>query len=250
MTDRTKKLLVIVVGAALIGAVVLYRSAQVVFEHVGERAEAHRRLEAECAAKVEREPENESPLPTYRSRIAYRRTTPPPGGAIRLATLRLPGRVAAHRRITESDTLQYQCLYDAIVALGGNSYVVERIEPDPAAPDDGKLVEGVYLVASPKLPAQHAARFPHRVSVVTDVFENSPAERSGVRPGDVFVDLDHRGLGEGAGESTEVDDAIIGLADGVAATVTVVRDGEVLDLPVMKERGKFGYRYQAAPLLP
>jgi len=247
MTDRDKKLLVVLAGVAVFGSIVTVRSGLVALDFFRERQEQR---EAACEANVERTLEAPSPLPGYRAREAYRRTTAPPS-ATRLATLRLPGRVSDHERIAQSDHLQYVCLYRAAVELGGNAYVMEGIEVDPAHPEQGKLVEGVYLVAAPPLPAALAGRYPRRVGVVTDVSPGSPAERAGLLPGDLVVDLDHQGLGDpGDGEGTAADEAVHALKDGVDATLTVLRDGRELDLPVRKEGGMFGFRYTTAPILP
>jgi hypothetical protein len=249
VSDPRKKLLVVAIGLAAAGAVVAWRSGLLVNGSLAERAEDHRRFEAACAAKVERSLESASPLPAYRTRTVYRRTTAPPS-ATQLATLRLPGLLADHRHVLDSDTLQYECLHDTAVELGGNDFVIEGVEPDPQDPKEGKLVEGVYLVAAPRPPSPYGPRYPTRLTVATDVFAGGPAERAGLRPGDAIVDLDHRGLGEGKGEHSDAQAALSALADGVAATMTVVRDGQVVDLPVRKEDGQFGYRYQTVPVLP
>jgi hypothetical protein len=249
MTDARKRTLVAVAGVAIVGAGILLGGGGALRGLLGERAERGRRLGAECEAAVERTPESPTPLPGYRSSVVYRRTTPPPS-AIRLATLRLPGRFAEHQKVIQSDDLQYQCLHDATVELGGNDFVLEGIEQDAKRPEYGKLVEAVYLVAAAAPPPPFAARFPHRVTVVTDVFPDTPAHRAGLEPGDLAVDLDHRGLGEGEGELTQVAAAIVALPDAVPATLTVVRGGEMVELPVRKENGLFGFRHQTAPILP
>jgi hypothetical protein len=248
MTEAGKRTLVVVAGVAIVAAGVLF-GGRVLRGLRGERAEDGRRSGAECEAAVERTPETPSPLPGYRASVVYRRTAPPPSG-IRLATLRLPGRFAEHQKVIESQDLQYQCLHDATVQLGGNDFVLEGIEQDTKRPEYGKLVEGVYLVAAAAPPPPFAARFPHRVTVVTDVFPDTPAHRAGLEPGDLAVDLDHRGLGEGEGEVTQVAAAIVALPDAVPATLTVVRGGAVVELPVRKENGLFGFRHQTAPILP
>lgn len=251
MTEADKKRLVVGVGALFVVTVVLARTGSVLVEFARSRAAGEERRELECEARLERVAERPSPLPGYRAAQVYRRTSPPPS-AIRLATLRLPGRTSAHERVLNSDHLLYTCVYRAAAEIGGNALMPERVEPGASNGEESTFVAGVYLVVAPLPPAPFAARFETRVAVVTDVSPDSAAERAGLRPGDLLVDLDHHGLGEGGGkESTEVNDAINALGDGVEAVLTVVRGGgQVLDLRVTKEHGKLGFNYLAAPISP
>jgi serine protease Do len=96
---------------------------------------------------------------------------------------------------------------------------------------NGKVVRGyIGLHVQPLTPeiVEALGLKDNRGVLVNQVNENSPAERAGLKPGDVLVSLDGAPLSDGGQYRTRA-----ALAQpGVSVTLGVLRDGQRLELPV------------------
>lgn len=64
--------------------------------------------------------------------------------------------------------------------------------------------------------------------LIGDVFKNQPAEKAGIKPGDIIVSID----GKNVNESNELRNAIAGLAPGYNAPVEVIREGKIVKFTI------------------
>lgn len=69
-------------------------------------------------------------------------------------------------------------------------------------------------------------------AMVYNVYENAPASRAGVEPGDVIVSVD----GEPIDDSGKLVRTVAALAPGEASTFEIIRDGELIEIEVRTAR--------------
>ena len=102
----------------------------------------------------------------------------------------------------------------------------------------GKVVRGWLGVGIQEVTAELAAKFGIKETdgiLVNDVFENEPAARSGLKPGDIIAKVDGRRIETPAGLSRSV----AGLSPGTKVELEIIRNGErrtmTVDLGERKE---------------
>jgi len=102
----------------------------------------------------------------------------------------------------------------------------------------GKVVRGWLGVGIQEVTAELAAKFGIKETdgvLVNDVFENEPAARAGLKPGDIIAKVDGRRVETPTGLSR----AVAGLAPGSKVEVEIIRNGErrqiLVDLGERKE---------------
>src|SRR5881398_3753515 len=99
---------------------------------------------------------------------------------------------------------------------------------------DGKIRRGYIGVAGQTVPLhRRVARFYHLASesgvLVVSVEKNSPAERAGVREGDLIVAFNDQPIGS----VHHLHKILVGEQIGVGASLTIVRHTEKLELPIL-----------------
>jgi S1-C subfamily serine protease len=99
---------------------------------------------------------------------------------------------------------------------------------------DGKIRRSYIGVAGQNVPLhRRVVRFyslPLETGVlVVSVEKNSPAERAGLRPGDLIVAFD----GQPIGSVHDLHKVLVGEQIGVSASLTIIRHTEKLELPIL-----------------
>ncbi|GIW71229.1 MAG: serine protease [Planctomycetota bacterium] len=138
--------------------------------------------------------------------------------------LTLDGRVVGVNTAIASRTGGYQGIGFAIPSALARSVVTQLIET-------GRVVRGYLGVVIQDLSPEliEALGLKRREgALVAEVSPGSPAERAGLRQGDLIVGLDGRAVAT----SAELRNAVAMLAPGTAVKLQVVRDGEELELEV------------------
>jgi serine protease Do len=117
----------------------------------------------------------------------------------------------------------------------------------------GKVVRGWLGVGIQEVTAELAGKFGIKESegvLVNDVFENEPASRAGLRPGDIIAKVNGRAIETPSGLSRSV----AGLPPGTKVELEIIRSGERRVLPVdlgeRKEDAVMAAIPPAAPPLP
>jgi serine protease Do len=102
----------------------------------------------------------------------------------------------------------------------------------------GKVIRGWLGIGIQEVTSELAAKFGIRESdgvLVNDVFENEPASRAGLKPGDIIAKVDGRRVDTPSGLSRSV----AGLAPGTKVELEIIRNGErralTVDLGERKE---------------
>ena len=95
----------------------------------------------------------------------------------------------------------------------------------------GKVVRGWLGIGIQEVTAELAAKFGIKESdgvLVNDVFENEPAARAGLKPGDIITKVDaHR-----VETPSALSRSVAGLAPGTKVELEIIRNGERRSLPV------------------
>ena len=101
----------------------------------------------------------------------------------------------------------------------------------PQLRDKGKVVRGFIGASVQKVSPEIAESFginPARGALVADLVKGGPAERAGVKTGDVIVEFDRRPIKD----SADLPQQVARVAPGSAVQVKVIRDGKEITLPV------------------
>ena len=96
---------------------------------------------------------------------------------------------------------------------------------------DGKVIRGWIGVEPQELNAELAETFNVAVKtgvIITGVLQNGPAARAGIQPGDVVTAVDSKAVSN----VTELLGAVAALKPGIAAPLTVLRQGKKTDIAV------------------
>lgn len=174
---------------------------------------------------------------------------------VRLGTLYIRSNLEQHRRMMTMRREQYQPAYTAIMEMGGNAWVKERInEGVPGMdPQSGELVEAVYLLHAGEVPAELRPAFDGWACQVTAVPKDTPAEASGMVEGDLLVELNGGGhLAQAKGQEDRcaaVVGAITALKPNEPGTLKVLRGGKEVELTIVRPGDKFGYKYMKVPVI-
>ena len=114
----------------------------------------------------------------------------------------------------------------------------------------GKVVRGWLGVGIQEVTAELASKFGIRESegvLVNDVFDNEPASRAGLRPGDIIAKVNGRPIETPSGLSR----AVAGLPPGTKIELDIIRNGEHRLLPVdLGERKEEAVMAALPPSLP
>jgi serine protease Do len=95
----------------------------------------------------------------------------------------------------------------------------------PQLRDKGKVVRGFIGASVQKVTAEIADSLginPARGALVADLVKGGPAERAGVKPGDVIIEFDRRPIKD----SVDLPQQVARVAPGSAVPVKVIRDGK------------------------
>src|SRR3989441_2397764 len=95
----------------------------------------------------------------------------------------------------------------------------------------GKVIRGWLGIGIQEVTPELAAKFGIKESdgiLVNDVFENEPAARAGLKPGDIIAKVNGRRVETPAALSRNV----AGLAPGTKVELEIIRNGERRSLPV------------------
>jgi len=101
----------------------------------------------------------------------------------------------------------------------------------PQLRDKGKVVRGFIGASVQKLSPEIAESLginPARGALVADLVKGGPAERAGVKTGDVIVEFDRRPIKD----STDLPQQVARVAPGTAVQVKIIRDGKETTLPL------------------
>jgi serine protease Do len=101
----------------------------------------------------------------------------------------------------------------------------------PQLRDKGKVVRGFIGASVQKLSPEIAESLginPVRGALVADLVKGGPAERAGVKTGDVIVEFDRRPIKD----SVDLPQQVARVAPGSAVQVKVIRDGKETTLPI------------------
>ena len=101
----------------------------------------------------------------------------------------------------------------------------------PQLRDKGKVVRGFIGTSVQKVTPEIADSLgltPARGALVADMVKGGPAERAGVKTGDVIVEFDRKPIKD----SSDLPSAVARVAPGTTAQVKIVRDGKEMNLPI------------------
>jgi serine protease Do len=101
----------------------------------------------------------------------------------------------------------------------------------PQLKDKGKVVRGFIGTSVQKLTPEIADSLglnPARGALVADVIKGGPAERAGVKSGDVIVEFDRKAIKD----SSDLPLQVARVAPGTTVQVKVIRDGKEMALPL------------------
>lgn len=197
----------------------------------------------------------ERSFPGVRTSKVYGYLAEPATPHVRLGTLHVRGSLEQERRMMTKRSGQYQPAYKAILEMGGNAFVKERIDENVPGldPQSGELVETVYLLHAGEVPAQLRPAFDGGACQVVDVPKGSPAEASGMAAGDVLMELNGGGhLAQAKGQDDRcaaVAGAIMALKPNEPGRLKVLRGGSEVELTIVRSGDKFGHAYIQVPVL-
>lgn len=208
-----------------------------------ERTGSCKRIRVEVERKA---PEH----PSFPGHKVVRQEQPPATPHLRLATLRHSGTVEAHRRVLGDFQRNYDCVVAKAGALGANGIYVERVDDQVAGLPigQGEIVEVAYLLHAGSVPAPLREALAGRACMVTEIFAGESAERSGLRVGDLLVRLEGTTAGPSA-DPCAITTPLRAVPPGGSARLVVQRDGGEQTLTMAKQGDRFGYAYQAVPIL-
>ncbi len=242
---------VVVLGAMVvgIGAVVTWRIRDALREPPGDEAGGGEGT-GECKRiqeEVERKAPEGSAVP---GETVVRPSKPPTTPYLRLATLRHPGTLEAHKRVLGDRHRNYDCMVARAASLGGNAIYVESVDDQVAgmAIGQGEVVEGVYLLHAGSVPAPARERLRERACVALEVFPGESADRSGLKEGDILVSLDGSADGSLA-DTCWVAERLRQVPPEGTAKIQVLRAGIEQTLSLTKHGNRFGYEYKRVPIL-
>lgn len=101
----------------------------------------------------------------------------------------------------------------------------------PQLRDKGKVVRGFIGVSVQKLTPEIAESLgvkPARGALVADLIKGGPAEKAGVKSGDVIVEFDRKPIKD----SADLPQHVARVVPGAAAQLKIIRDGKELTLPL------------------
>ncbi|GEM_PF-3178834 len=226
MTDFGKKLLVIAVGCALTGGAIAWRVHAMRAELGG--GDQHARFPA-VIERLGPAPSGLQGSPVAESKLPIDQLTAVKLGSItyfhdadELAALEARGNAPLDVKAAQRD-------------LGGNAYRVRSLEVDVPGypPGTGKQISDVFFVTTGPLPARLRAEVGSMWPVIVEVFPGKPAERGGMKIGDVVLEV--------SGAST------LSMPIGTPVNFLVSRNGEETALTVTKTEAMLGYLTLAVP---
>jgi hypothetical protein len=197
----------------------------------------------------------ERSFPGVRTSKVYGYDAEPTTPHVRLGTLHIRGSLEHERRMMTRRSEQYQAAYKAILEMGGNAFVKERIDEvvpglDPLS---GELVETVYLLHAGEVPAELRPAFDGWACQVAEVPKGTPAEASGMVEGDLLMELNGGGqLAQAKGEDDRcaaVAGPIMALKANEPGRLKVLRGGREVELTIVRAGDKFGYKYMKVPVI-
>jgi C-terminal processing protease CtpA/Prc len=199
--------------------------------------------------------EVERSFPGVRVPKAFGYDAEPTTPHVRLGTLHIRSSLQHHRKMLTMRNEQYQPAYTAIIEMGGNAWVKERIdEVVPGLdPRSGELVETVYLLHAGEVPAELRPAFDGWACQVTEVPKGSPAEASGMVAGDLLMELNGGGqLAQAKGEDDRcaaVVGSLLALKPNEPGSLKVLRGGREVEFTIVRAGDRFGYKYMKVPVL-
>jgi len=101
----------------------------------------------------------------------------------------------------------------------------------PQLRDKGRVVRGFIGTSVQKVTPEIADSLglnPARGALVADMVKGGPAERAGVKTGDVIVEFDRKPIKD----SSDLPSAVARVAPGTAVQVKIARDGKEMTLPI------------------
>lgn len=239
-TDTNKKLLVVAVAALVFVPIVVWRSVRA----------ASTESSGDWGAFIKEDMQRKAPS-WYSPPLLLREPHEPAGPHLKLGTLRFQQRVAHAKQTMADERLMFPPIYARARALGSSYLVMDAVDENvPGLPEGaGEVVHSLYLLHAGRIPPKWRKGSAQLVCQAVKVFPGRIAAAAGMRAGDVFAAVNDTPVTEGQNPCDTLVDALARVADGATARLIVLRDGAEVPLSMTRQGPKFGYAYQAVPVL-